>query len=428
MKKGNLVTKTIGILSIYTMINWGFAVTPILATMFNYYGQTIPYATIAQLSAIQSLAMVPSALLCGAIAGTKVKYKTLIIIGMLMIVIGGIAPAWFLNNFPLILVCRFVNGFGMGFAFSIGPTMINMTYHVQKRSWIAGAGSIVMGLTGMLYGRVAGVMGSNVHTYWYMHLIGLIPLVLAILFLKEPPAEEIEARLKAKRELKAKKDSKVKSSKKFIPRMIWVAVAEFLIFMFFYMTVLGLSNLLNVEGIGDLSTSATMTMLYSLGGLCGGLTFTFIYGKLKRFTLPVALVIWAAATGVFCIARTPATLGLCMFFSSFAVNWNLPCVPIDFGKYVPPESQAFASGLFNSGMNFGCFLTAPLIGLIGNIFHSDSIRLTYRCAFVVVAVVAVIWIIIELRKSADKLGEEVKADEAEFLAVADAMKDGSAQS
>lgn len=68
-------------------------------SLASFYEQSgIAYSTVLMLSTIVSLMVIPCSLISGAIAGKKIKYRSLAILSLVLALVGGIGP-YFIRNF-----------------------------------------------------------------------------------------------------------------------------------------------------------------------------------------------------------------------------------------------------------------------------------------------------------------------------------------
>ncbi len=131
--------------------------------------------------------VIPASLVAGALAGNKVKYKTLIIIGIILYLIGGFAPA-FANNFSTILIERAIFGIGWGLIAPLGNALAISFYEGNKRASILGLGAVIMNLGSIVMQFAGGALAVIGWKYsFYSHALGIVSLIFVIIFLTEPP-------------------------------------------------------------------------------------------------------------------------------------------------------------------------------------------------------------------------------------------------
>ena len=82
-KKNNLGTLVIGVLSLQLIQQISFAMAPAFADFAKYWPD-IPYSRILMLQTFGYLCIIPTSIIGGAIAGSKVKYKTLSLLELIL--------------------------------------------------------------------------------------------------------------------------------------------------------------------------------------------------------------------------------------------------------------------------------------------------------------------------------------------------------
>ena len=110
------------IMSIFCLCMGVGTITPALNTIMQAFPD-LPISTIYLASTLPSLTVIPATIVAGMLAGDKAKYKTLAIIGIVIFILGGVAP-YFSDNFTVILIERAVFGIGLGIISPLGNALI----------------------------------------------------------------------------------------------------------------------------------------------------------------------------------------------------------------------------------------------------------------------------------------------------------------
>jgi ACS family hexuronate transporter-like MFS transporter len=110
-----------------------------------------------------------------------------------------------------------------------------------------------------------------------------------------------------------------------------------------------------------------------------------------RWLYPLALLIWSAAGFATGFVETLLQLQICRAILGAGEAFNWPVAVGIIRRIIPRESQAFANGLFNSGMTLGAVLTPLLvIGMVGP--HGEG----WRRLFIIVGAAGSIWVLVWL--------------------------------
>ena len=105
-------TVTIAIMSVFFIAMGIGTITPAIQDIAEAFPH-LSFSTILLVSTLPSLFIIPSSILAGMAAGSKVGYRTLLIWGTLLFSLAGAAPI-FMSNFTTILVARALFGIGLG--------------------------------------------------------------------------------------------------------------------------------------------------------------------------------------------------------------------------------------------------------------------------------------------------------------------------
>ena len=116
-KKGVLSPlQSISLLAIFFTSMGVATVSPAMAKLAAQF----PLNNYALISTLPTLFIVPTTLWAGAVAGKKIRYRTISLVGILLFLIGGIAPFFLTESFTVLLICRAVFGIGVGLRASLG--------------------------------------------------------------------------------------------------------------------------------------------------------------------------------------------------------------------------------------------------------------------------------------------------------------------
>lgn len=104
-KKGVLSPlQSISLLAIFFTSMGVATVSPAMAKLAAQF----PSNNYALISTLPTLFIVPTTLWAGAVAGKKIRYRTISLVGIFLFLIGGIAPFFLTESFTVLLICRAV--------------------------------------------------------------------------------------------------------------------------------------------------------------------------------------------------------------------------------------------------------------------------------------------------------------------------------
>jgi ACS family hexuronate transporter-like MFS transporter len=123
----------------------------------------------------------------------------------------------------------------------------------------------------------------------------------------------------------------------------------------------------------------------------------------------ISVVIWGLASMAHSLVRTPFGFGIARFALGIGEAGNFPAAIKTVAEWFPRKERALATGIFNSGTNFGAILAPLAIPWI-------ALRLRWQAAFLFTGVTDLIWLMFWLamyRKPADH--PKVSREELQYI-------------
>ena len=380
----------IALLAAYFAANIIFIMSPAINVMSTELFPDKSYTAILLISTISSLCMIPGSLVAGAILN-KIGFKKLAVISLGGIAIFGTACA-FTNSLGLIYVFRGIVGFCLGLGFPLQGTMSLQLFNDKERPKYLGWATVSLAAGSVFYMMVSGALADHSARYSFMfHLVALIPMILIVIFLKQPTAEEIAAN-------NVEAPSQVPEHGKKPGYAIFTAVMFALVFFAFYTVLLNMSSICAYENIGGAAVAGALLSVYCIGNMCGGFLFNPLSKAAKGLVVPVGLILWIAGTACVAFGHSVFMIVLGALLSGTAVQTVWPGTVNTYSEYVPKDKQSMAVAIFVSGMNIGCFLTTYFIQAVMNMTGSDSPRVPVQYGFFIVLIAGLIWAVIEAKR------------------------------
>ena len=345
------------VMAIFFIVMGIGTITPAIANIAAAYPD-IAFTTIILANTLPSLFIIPSTLIAGAVAGSKIKYKTLALTGLALFIIGGMAPAFFNESFNTVLIFRAIFGIGLGVISPLGNALIMGFYEGQERATMLGAGSFVMNLGGIVLQFLGGAFaGVSWELCFIAHFPAIISFFIVLLYLKEPQAVKSKA-------LGGKAVSKEK-----MPVSVWVISSIFgLTLMLIYPMLVNMSSILSeVKQIGGPTSSAVVLSMYTVGGAVSGILFGKLYEKTKRFIIPFMFVGGALGVGIIILGNSLLIVTAGVFIVGLTYLMSMPFTAMLLGMYAPPTQSAMAMSVMMAVMNAFAFISTYWIGLTGSL-------------------------------------------------------------
>jgi predicted MFS family arabinose efflux permease len=374
--------------------------SPGIETVFIHFSEIDPNITLPQVMQLGSA----SALLCvitnvvaGSLAGNKIGYKTLLLIGLAVDAVFGIAP-YFLNDFNLILACRYAIGIGIGIIYATGPALIVRVYEGKSRGNMMGFGQFFATGGGMVVQLAVGFLAAIQVIGWRMiywgYALAIVCFIIVLVFLKEPP------KLAA-----VEQGEKINLLK--LPARVYINIIVGVCFMALsFPIIISISTIVQGRGLGDAAQAGIVSIMFNIGGLVMSLLFGRVFNVLKKWTIVSVYVLTIIAMLIVAMAQALWMCYVGMFFFGAGLL-VLPSLVMDSQQVLPPEKRSFASGLMAAGMNIGVFLSPHFVALVTIIFNRPDVVDTGIATYVGIGGLIVIAIILSLMRIGKRGNAEV---------------------
>ena len=357
----------IGILAISTLLTAASAVSgtmPMMEKQFSGEGS----ANVKALLTIPSIGMVIFVLLSSIFIKYLGKRKT-VLLGLFLGLIGGTLP-FFINNFHVIQVSRFVLGMGNGLYSTSTASLIGDIWSGDEQRTLLGYQSAIQTFGQSLAVFVAGLLlGINWHAAYLVYLLFIPIIILFALGYTQSTENRIQAEQK-----EILKNAKAEKKTTNVPVLALIAIL--MSFVYFNAIMPQQTDAPLVIQQLNLNHQEFFSTSLALAGLVGAV-FTAFYGKiykvLKHYTPVFAMVL--GIIGYWGIIHSPNMLvfTISMMIIS-ATNIIFPYIYGAVMEDVPATSKDFFLSLakvFNNGRAFlspyTMALTASILGVSGPI-------------------------------------------------------------
>lgn len=364
-------------------------------------------ANIAYVVSMVALGMIPAGAISGMVTGKFIKYKTSVLLAIVLYLISGLAPAFFPDgaSWTLLLVTRFIFGLAVGWCYPLAQALVFKMFEDKKQraKWLGtgmaffNIGSALMELGG---GYLAVVSWQAV---FFVYAIGIIPLVLVAFLFKEPETDEQQAQ-----ELAEATGGEVN---KHIPPIAFAYMLLLCLCVTFAMPVILYASF----AIGDPTTSGWVLSAMTVVGAITGFTLGPLYKKAGKWT-PAIGAIYLAVFFVICgIAVRPGTMNVVLYIVCFLVgHWGfaiiIPATSNMVSNLVPIGAATRAMGWTTAFHQAGCFLATPAASMLMMVTGDTSVTDVMLTGAIVLAVCAVILLILTIFTDMSKYGDNYGRD------------------
>lgn len=388
MNRSNTLS-SVAIMSVFFVLMGVGILTPALQNIAEAFPD-VPFTTLLLISTLPSLFIVPGSIVSGALAGTKVKYRTLVILGLVLFVIAGTIP-YFQKDFTLILVSRAIFGIGLGIIFPLGSALILKLYEGQKRANMLGLSNMIMNIGGIGLQMGGALLCAISWRYSFLaHLVAIVSLLLVFFLLPEPEQDASEANA-----------PKVKMPWGVYGVSLLIAVNTLLMFPM----LVTMSTIIIGEKLGNAASAGVVLSTFTVGGMVGGAIFGKVNQILGRFALGVGLIISGLGIGIvyFGHSLTMLTVGaLVIGIGGFIV---IPAAMMILGKIVPPAGFGAASGILMAALNLGGFISPFYMKLLVDVSGITDIRFPLLFGFIADLILGAVVLLFTKLKSTEESSE-----------------------
>lgn len=374
MKRGEIGTLgSAAILSIGILLYTDSIVQTALGAISIAFPE-VPLETVKLLQSITPLIMVLSALACGRLARYFPK-KKILIAGIILILVGGLAPAIYVSSFSYLLVMKAVFSVGYGLCSPLAAaTLVDAVEPGPIRDRLAGQRQAVGGIASVVFAALAG-LGAGVHFRWaYAVYLLIIPVLLLIW--RGLPEDGV-------RQSMALSKDRVK-----LPLSVWgVALGNVLVNIMLYAFFSSVSIVIVQSGAGTSVQAGLTISIFSACVCVTGLLFSILRRYLKRYLLSVALLSLAVCFFVLRAARGFPfyILGSILFGFGFAIYTpELQLLVADLltsaGMEASPSASATAYSLLIVAQSVGQGISTKVLAGLAKALNISGLKAGWSIA------------------------------------------------
>lgn len=361
------------------------AVSSNLSNIMAAFPEVNPNTIVSSMISASSFAIIIMSVVTGKLMD-YISKKTLMIIGILLWLFGGVIP-YFLTNLTSMTIARVVFGIGCGMVQSLCPAILAENIEdPAERGKATGTMTSFQMMGCIFFSIVAGQLAKlGWKVPFFVHLMAIVSLVFCISCI--PNAKPVAV----------KNENAVKGS--FKPTgMMWVWVFAFLIFMMAgQMYSNSCSAMITESGMGGAAEAGYSLALFAAGGVVCGFIFGALQKALKRFTLTFGCFVLALSYVIMVFAGSLPIAFLGAFVCGVAFSICMPCIITGAANSVDVESSGMAVSLATCSQNIGMTLCSFVIPPMGAAWAASGSTMTSnQCGVLVGAMIIVAFGIIFL--------------------------------
>lgn len=373
----------------------GSEMTPILAVI----ALAFPGENVNLLVALPPLCIIPASLIAAKLS-YYISRKTILTVGQILFIIGGIGGA-FAPNFEFLLATRVFFGLGCGLVYPIVPTLISYFFAGNERASMMGGANAVGSIIAMVFSTLSGTLAViGWHVPFFINIFFVFVLIMQIIFLpKVPPEKDMPF---------AKEAASLAPEQKRIGHRGWMGI----LLMFVTMTIsmvylLKLAIFMQETGIGDSVMAGLASSSTTCVALIVSLAFMLIFKALKRYTVLVSMASIALAFTLLATATSMVGVFAGAIVYGVYLGTIIPYLQTALSGLVHPYRRTYALSLLSMAMFAGQACSSVYVSLAEGIAGGSTAALFELMAamFAVLFVIVLVYLVATRRQAAYPYGD-----------------------
>ena len=356
------------------------ATSPALATISQSFPDS-SHTAIASIATLPSLTAVPFTILCGLIAGRKIRFRTLTLIGLATACIGGILP-YFAHSIGQILVGRAILGIGTGLTAPMCNTLVLFLFSGEDVPKQLGRNGMSTNIGAVLFQLIGGYLCGYSWRMPFLSYLAVIPVILIVMLLLPEPessADQSKQRLRLTEILTA--------------HVVGWSVFYSAHMIFFYPFVTEMSGIVQRNGYGTASVSAVILSVCTGAGVLAGYAFYRIHQACGKKTFSVAFGCCALGYGILLLSKNAAGLLLCAAIFGLGYGLALPTFTYYLGLPLKPAFRAASFSVYHIFSSVASFGSAYILAFLKQAVRSSHERFSFEVGILFYIAAAVLVLI-----------------------------------
>ncbi|WP_028235756.1 MFS transporter [Pseudobutyrivibrio sp. MD2005] len=361
---------TIGILSLCAVGLSYMALSPIIASISAAFPEA--NVTLAQL-----VLTLPSFLfiVCSPLSGIAMSFinkKAIALFSLACYFVGGLFPFFFYSNIYWLLAGSAIIGVGTGFLMPLINGFIVQYFDKNERAMLMGLNATFTALGALLFIFIAGQLSRFGWRYSYLvfTLVALIIVIAMICLPKGAPEKSDET----------EKGGSAFEMNPYIFGLFIIGIIYFIMQNSFNTN--SSAYVQEIVGAGA-SVASLVTMVNTVGGIIGGMTFKSVVGRFGKQVETVTLVVVAIGFFLAYFAKSLSLIAIGSFFIGYGFAVMNAAGSYLLSLNTRPETNAFTVSIYLALINLGASLSPIVINSLGSII-GESIAIKFMFVGIVI--------------------------------------------
>ena len=345
------------LLSISILLMSHLAISPVIPNLYKFYHESNPNIGLAS---VESLATIPAMMITifVLLSNGVIKFigkKNTVLLGLLLIFIFGIVPA-FTTNFKVVLISRLFLGAGIGLFNSLSISMISDFFDEAHRGTMIGLRTAFLNIGKALTTFISGYL--LIYGIQYTFLVYALALPIFIIFLLfVPNAENVNNK---------------KVSIKFHKETIVLTLLTFLVGISYMGATIKIPTLLAEKYHYQPDVSRNLLTILALSGILSGVIFGILVKRFKNLTLPIMLSFMTIGSGLFALTNNIVIFYIAAIFIGISFVGTMSFNFFYISKKLENKFINFATSIILVGGNIGVILTPVVLTKIPEALYLEK--------------------------------------------------------
>ncbi len=334
------------LLSISILLMSHLAISPVIPNLYNFYhtsNSNIGLASVESLATIPAMMITIFVLLSNGVIKFIGKKNT-VLLGLLLIFIFGIVPA-FTTNFKVILISRLFLGAGIGLFNSLSISMISDFFDEEHRGTMIGLRTAFLNIGKALTTFISGYL--LIYGIQYTFLVYVLALPIFVIFLLfVPNAENVNNK---------------KVSIKFHKETIVLTLLTFLVGISYMGATIKIPTLLAEKYHYQPDVARNLLTILALSGILSGVIFGILVKRFKNLTLPIMLSFMTIGSVLFALTNNIVIFYIAAIFIGISFVGTMSFNFFYISNKLENKFINFATSVILVGGNIGVILTPVVL-------------------------------------------------------------------
>ena len=334
------------LLSISILLMSHLAISPVIPNLYKFYHESNPNIGLAS---VERLATIPAMMITifVLLSNGVIKFigkKNTVLLGLLLIFIFGIVPA-FTTNFKVVLISRLFLGAGIGLFNSLSISMISDFFDEEHRGTMIGLRTAFLNIGKALTTFISGYL--LIYGIQYTFLVYALALPIFIIFLLfVPNAENVNNK---------------KVSIKFHKETIILTLLTFLVGISYMGATIKIPTLLAEKYHYQPDVARNLLTILALSGILSGVIFGILVKRFKNLTLPIMLSFMTIGSVLFALTNNIVIFYIAAIFIGISFVGTMSFNFFYISNKLENKFINFATSVILVGGNIGVILTPVVL-------------------------------------------------------------------